>query len=178
MEEERLCGNCDLSKPTRDFGKFKYYCRSCVSKLGKEYRQKNKEHVQKLRKANRQAKIEHFRKQDRVLYNRMKVNNPIKLMLGIKRREAKKRGIAFDLTVEDITLPEFCPVLGIRLAPVGGTASNGCRDSATTLDRFDPKKGYTKENVQVISFRANRIKNDATLEELERIVAWMRSKTS
>lgn len=39
-----------------------------------------------------------------------------------------------------------------------------------TLDKIDPSKGYTVGNVQIISSRANTIKNDASLEELKTIV--------
>ena len=43
-------------------------------------------------------------------------------------------------------------------------------DNYATLDRIDPTKGYTLGNVQILSFRANTIKGDATLEELKQIV--------
>jgi hypothetical protein len=40
-------------------------------------------------------------------------------------------------------------------------------DNSYSLDRIDSNKGYVKGNVWVISRRANVIKNNATLEELE-----------
>lgn len=46
------------------------------------------------------------------------------------------------------------------------------------LDRFDPKKGYIKGNVAWVSGRANRIKYDATLEELKSLVSWMEGATT
>lgn len=50
----------------------------------------------------------------------------------------------------------------------------GPRDGSPTLDRIVPDKGYVRENVWVISGRANRIKNDATIEELELIAEALR----
>jgi len=48
---------------------------------------------------------------------------------------------------------------------------NGKRtDGSATLDRVLPDLGYVPGNVIVISFRANRIKNDATLDELRLLV--------
>jgi hypothetical protein len=45
-----------------------------------------------------------------------------------------------------------------------------------TIDKIDPKKGYVKGNVWIISFRANRIKYDASLEELALITKNLRLK--
>lgn len=41
---------------------------------------------------------------------------------------------------------------------------------------IDSSKGYIKGNVWVVSKRANTIKNNATLEELELLVANLRNK--
>jgi hypothetical protein len=62
-----------------------------------------------------------------------------------------------------------CPLLGLEL-----TYEN-CGQKATpnnyaTLDRIDSSKGYVKGNVQILSFRANTIKGDASLKELKLIV--------
>jgi hypothetical protein len=40
--------------------------------------------------------------------------------------------------------------------------------------RIDYSKGYTYDNCQVISNKANRIKNDATLEDLELLVNYLK----
>jgi hypothetical protein len=44
------------------------------------------------------------------------------------------------------------------------------------IDRIDTSKGYLKDNIKVISWRANRLKSDGTLEELEKIVNYMRKE--
>ncbi len=97
------------------------------------------------------------------------LEDPRKGMLQRTKARAKKRGIPFGLTSEDIVIPEFCPVLGILLSP------NKIRgDNSPSLDRIVTELGYVKGNVAVISWRANKIKSNATLEELEKIVKWLR----
>lgn len=81
---------------------------------------------------------------------------------------AKKYGIPFNISVEDIFIPNLCPVLGIRLFK----GDKVLHDGSPTLDRIVPEKGYVKGNVVVISHKANRIKNNGTLEELEAVVAY------
>ena len=87
--------------------------------------------------------------------------------LTAKRNNALQKGIPFDLTISDLyPLPEVCPVLGIPLSYGGG---HGPADDSMALDRIDPSKGYTKDNVVMVSQRANRIKNNATPAELRKI---------
>jgi hypothetical protein len=50
------------------------------------------------------------------------------------------------------------------------------RDYGPSLDRIDSSKGYELHNIQVISWRANRIKNDATPEELRMLADYMEKK--
>lgn len=68
---------------------------------------------------------------------------------------------------------EFCPILGIKYEFANGNQS--CPRSPS-LDRVDNSKGYTKDNVKVISLRANKLKNDATKEEIEKILNYINNK--
>ena len=87
-----------------------------------------------------------------------------RLLYGAKSR-AKARNIPFDLTARDVELPSFCPVLGIPLELGRGEQVDG----SPTLDRIIPERGYVRGNVIVISWRANRLKSNATIEELSLI---------
>ncbi len=86
------------------------------------------------------------------------------------RTRAKRDHLPFTLTLADIKIPALCPVFGVPLQC--GTRAN--HEYSPSLDRRISELGYIPLNVQVISYKANRIKNNATLEELEKIVAFMR----
>jgi len=91
--------------------------------------------------------------------------------LGHAKQRAQKKGWDFALSAKDIIVPEFCPILGIRLQVGDGAFS----DSSPSLDRINPNLGYVPGNVAVISMRANAIKRDGSAAEHERIAAWMRA---
>lgn len=68
--------------------------------------------------------------------------------------------------LETLVLPKNCPVLGMQLRY--GTGGEGWTrvDASASLDQIVPQGGYILGNIQIISWRANRIKNDATPGEL------------
>lgn len=69
-------------------------------------------------------------------------------------------------------MTDTCPVLGIKMQPNKGAKGN--RDTSPSVDRIRPELGYIKGNIKVISYRANKLRNDATAEELEAVVAYIR----
>jgi hypothetical protein len=81
------------------------------------------------------------------------------------RKRAKQKSLLFTLELEDIFIPKLCPLLEIPLFRAKGKASGPCANSPS-LDRIIPALGYTKENVWVISSLANRIKTNATPEQI------------
>lgn len=105
-------------------------------------------------------------------YNqRWRLNNPEAKLYSVAKSRAKKQGVAFTLNKSDVVIPECCPVFGFPLTVAQG--GRGFNDTSPTLDRFNNTKGYVPGNVRVISWRANRLKCDATLEELKALVAYM-----
>ena len=83
------------------------------------------------------------------------------------KSRAKQKNIPFNLTLEDIEVPETCPLLGI---PIEIQPKKGYHPNSPSLDKIIPEKGYIKGNVWVISNRANTLKNDATIQELKTLV--------
>lgn len=93
--------------------------------------------------------------------------NPLKFRLGQIQAKCKKLGLPFDLEESDLIPGENCPVFGIPF----GT----CRDTRPELDRRIPSKGYTKENVRHICGRANRLKGNASVNEIEKILQYVKT---
>jgi hypothetical protein len=98
--------------------------------------------------------------------------NPIKTKVTYFKTKAARLGVPFDLDEQWFVdnLSPVCPILGILL-------DQGDRDSTMSVDRMIPEKGYTKENCSIISLKANRLKNNATIEELEKIIAFMKKSS-
>lgn len=96
--------------------------------------------------------------------------NPERTMLNAARKRAKEQGIPFAITVSDIVIPKICPVL--RHPFEQGTRAE--HDWSPSLDRKIPQLGYVPGNVQVISYKANRLKSDASIADLKRLIRYMR----
>jgi hypothetical protein len=100
-----------------------------------------------------------------------------KYLLRLAKRRAKHKGVEFSLNEEDINIPECCPVLGIVLDKTRRGERRGFPNPACpTIDRLDPSKGYVRENITVVSWRANALKKDGTVEEFEKLLEWMKSQ--
>jgi len=97
---------------------------------------------------------------------------PIRYILRSARNRSKKYNIPFDLTEEDLVMPEYCPILGFKLEV--STSIRGNPRSAS-LDKIDNDKGYVKGNVQIISLLANQMKSTANKDELIAFAKWVLS---
>lgn len=91
-------------------------------------------------------------------------------MLHNCRYRAKARNIEFSLKREDIVLPKICPCLGIKI----NYFNEEGKDDSPSIDRIDSSKGYTKDNISVISNRANTLKNNGSIEEFESIIKYLK----
>jgi hypothetical protein len=101
-----------------------------------------------------------------------KYNNQAFWLYKAAKARAVRKGLDFDISVEDITVPEFCPVFGVKLL----ASEQRAGDFSPSLDRMDNTKGYVKGNIVVISNKANRLKGDASVQDLERLVDWLKKK--
>jgi hypothetical protein len=96
----------------------------------------------------------------------------------IVRSKSKKQGRRKSLSIEVYKnlIVTHCPLLGVELS-YAKYSGNIAPNNYATLDKIDPDKGYVLGNVQIVSFRANTLKNSATLEELKLIVKnWYNGK--
>lgn len=193
MENTKICSICPDPKPLTEFNKFQAakdghqaYCKECSRTKVKAWRLANQE---RRRQYEKQYQSDHkdFYYQQGVLYRATHVekilevrrdyaaSNPERCMWYDAKKRAKKRNVPLTIKHTDIIIPEYCPILGIKLERnlKGGKPL----DSSPALDAIIPNKGYVRGNIAVISHRANRIKTDASLEELERVTEWLRKVT-
>ena len=132
----------------------------------KNWYEKNKERVKdKLKEFN-------LKYPGRISENRKKWadNNVEKRLLKGAKGRSKRDGIYFKLEYEDIVVPVKCPILGIKLKTNNRQVP---KYNSPSLDRINNNRGYTKNNIQVISYRANTMKGDATPKELLQFAYWV-----
>lgn len=93
------------------------------------------------------------------------------MMLKRAEKRASEKNIPFDLLITDLVIPEICPILGVKLV-IGKTS--GPDDFSPSLDRIIPELGYIPNNVKVISMRANRIKTNASIQDIEKVLLYLK----
>ena len=172
----KTCTKCKETKSLECFSKTTYHgkptlrsrCKDCEKLLRKEYL---KEHGEKVRLQQREHKrADYAKNKERYVSNKRlrDLKNPEREMFIRVRLRAKYAGIPFDLQEKDLVIPSVCPVLKVKL--------QRNTEFAPSLDRLDNTKGYVKNNVWIISQKANRIKNNSSLEELELLVAALKKQ--
>lgn len=190
----KICEVCGTQFQVKSYdlnrGRGKYCSQSCGAKASVNARNRNNGDIAYCAVCNKQFPKSSFgfRYNSGVRYNRYICQQckgvykkryrrayPIIHLLGDARKRCKKSGIEFSLTKEDLVMPEFCPVFGVRLEVGGKKGESLISDNSPTIDRLDPSKGYVKDNVAIISWRANRLKSNGSAEEHEKIVDYIRN---
>lgn len=102
-------------------------------------------------------------------YNRQrKHKDPARWLLNTARARARKKGLCCTIKLDDIVVPEVCPILGIPIFSSDGKVG----PNSPSIDRVDSTKGYVPGNIAVISHRANQIKSDMTPEIARNLVRY------
>lgn len=151
----------------------KIKCASCKEELtASKYSYLDKKDLSKGRRANckkcsaTKAKIERERRKNNWKYK------PSLAMFNNSKQRAKNSNLEHSLTLEDIVIPDYCPVLGIKLE----TGDRKNHYNAPSIDRIDNTKGYTKDNIFIMSIKANFLKKDGTLDDLIMLGEWARKQ--
>ena len=174
MEEvkSRICTKCGEEKPLEEFSRNKQgkygrraFCKECEHKIqNSPERLTRRNELRKLRRENDEYRLARNLKDTETRHNNE--DSIKKALVRAAKARAKKKGIPFDITIEDFILPEKCPLLEIPLTVGYGSS----QENSYSLDKIIPDLGYVKGNVWVISNKANMIKNNASLEELKLLV--------
>lgn len=118
---------------------------------------RNKEKYLETNRKWREANKERKKAISLAYYYRTKEENLIKYLLKYAKARAIKKGLEFTLVESDIVIPDVCPIMKKPM---------NTKRFRPSIDRIDPTKGYTKDNVRVISLLANCMKWDSSKEEL------------
>lgn len=112
----------------------------------------------------------------RARYHRYKISNPFKWKCGKTKSRARSLKIPFDLTSEylESIWTGYCPISLVKLQ----WDTSRLNPDAAELDRIIPELGYVKGNVVFLSRRINRIKSDASFEEIKKLGEWLGSKVN
>lgn len=102
---------------------------------------------------------------------RVKSQTPEWKMHQRAKQRCRSSKLEFDIEVADIDIPARCPILDIELNMNSG--KSGAYRNSPSLDRIDNNKGYTKDNIWVISQLANAMKGSATEEQLILFAKWV-----
>ena len=148
----KQCGKCKSFKPSHEFWECKgtpdnlqYNCIECMQKHWIEVLDKRKQKP-------------------------VKPNSIIKAMLRSARKRAKRDGILFTIRDCDIAFVDTCPIRGVKLIRNQGKIS----PDNYSLDRRDNSKGYEPGNVFIISWMANQSKSNMTVEQVEKLLRYMK----
>ena len=162
----KICRGCNRELPLSAFNKDnaradgrRSRCRECAAAYFQdkykdpEWRKRHNQYAKKWRKTLKDETPEHLWAIDAV---------------ANARQRAKRSAVAFDIDVEYVRglVVNTCPLLGLPLL----YAQPKLSDRSPTLDRKNPTLGYTKGNVAVVSHRANRLKSDSNMEELQTLL--------
>ena len=170
-------GNKFAEKPISE----SYFCIRCnTDKIYKEYRQVNKNLKKGAKPRGGWRDIEgkqrySYCKLCEIQWSSEKYRlNPYRQIHYSAKKRALKKGVPFELTRDDLkemyeNMPSVCPVLGIKIehSEIGLTKFQS--NNSPSLDKIDPKKGYIKGNVMIISALANRIKTDASAKDIKKV---------
>ena len=83
------------------------------------------------------------------------------------KSRAIKENIPFNIEETDIIIPKYCPILETELV-LNKNYKNSNPEHTPSIDKIDPTKGYVKGNIQIISFKANAMKQNASFDELQK----------
>lgn len=158
--EERECLSCGKKwlvdvkiEKVGSLSKMHYFCKECNSILTPWQKksimlEKNKGYKEKYAQDKRDSRL----------------RNIIHAIWKKAKDRAQKYGFDFNIEESDIVIPDICPILEVPLE--FGTKGN--YEYTPSIDRIDNSKGYVKGNIQIISKKANSMKNSASLEELRK----------
>ena len=168
VKQTKKCCLCKEEKHLSEFSKnlaskdkLQYKCRTC-----------DVEYQRKRRAADPQKAADYSRQYQK--NKRKDFNYRLQMLINASKQRASIKGREHSISVADLKelYPKdgCCPIFGMKLE----FNSAGFRENSPSIDRIDSQKGYTRDNIQIISWKANRIKGYASVEELEMLLSYLK----
>ena len=188
--KDKKCTSCGKTKLITEFVKHKGCrdgyagtCRLCANIYSTNWKRKNRVKLAKKRRE-QYAKNNGERVRQREI--KRKLEYPIRVRAQLLRKgmlaRSKKKALSFNKDHFSVTYlmqllkdKPFCECCGKHL-DIGFKYDNKPHDDSPSMDRINSCLGYTKENTALLCWRCNNLKRDATVQELDTILKWMRSK--
>lgn len=159
----RKCCVCEKDFPVYSKTSCAKICDTCKPEYN---RRKARKHYNK---AISTGKVHQYRATMRERQAERMKDPKVRLLARAKAR-ARAKNVECIITVNDILIPDVCPVLGTAFVPN--------TEYAMSIDAINPRKGYTPDNIQVISMKANAMKNSASKDELIKFAEWVLTKVA
>lgn len=184
---EKKCAKCGLIKPAEGYypnrkkNALRSRCKVCCAEDRRAAASSHKEYMHKYYKIHKDEYVEYHKEYHqenkekinsyvRAYHRNRKIVNTEQEIFSRTKSRAKKYNLPFDMTVEDIVIPEKCPVLGIDIIRGPNDGKKGPRPNSPSIDRIIPEKGYMRDNIRIISNRANTLKSNASITEINLVL--------
>jgi hypothetical protein len=182
MQKHRKCWICQQEYPTtaeffykdkNDKYGFSKRCKECNKIANKRYREKNPDYFskkcleayQKRKLENPKYNVDRYSKYREQYLSRRKNWSASEYgrlydIFSAARTRAKKKKIEFDLTM-DFVIKMFsnqgslCALTGLKLNTGFKQKGNNWNPYCPSIDKIDSEKGYTKDNIRIVSVIAN-----------------------
>ena len=176
--QTKKCSKCGIELPLSAFNRGnslygrRSFCRECEKEIQNTPEKRLRKRLSELRRREDPEYIRKTNLADTTRRHTREVSYK-KYLLSNARKRAKEKNLEFNIDISDIIIPEKCPLLEIPISIDGKNKQASC-----SIDRINNSLGYVKGNVWVVSYRANMLKNNATLEEIELLAKNLRKKTN
>lgn len=165
-----------MNKSKEHYANNKQYYKDKLKNWRKEHPEQYKEQLNKeakrlksIRENSNEIRLEHNKK-CRERYHRQKNITPEVYTYRAAKTRAAKKGLPFTIEISDIDFSgKKCPIFDCELERSEGKLAW----NSPSIDRINSKLGYVKDNIQIISTKANTMKSNATKEQLIKFARWV-----
>lgn len=170
LRKERTEYLYDLMYPNRHIFKSSGRSKLTEAEAKEKERQRSKENYKKLKEARGEAVRDYTKR------GLSQCQTPWYRLWAGARSRAKKGNYPFSIEQGDVKELmfnlDYCPALGIKI----NWEADKLEDNSPTLDKIVPELGYVKGNIAVISAKANRIKSNATADDIGKVYCWLKKQ--